>query len=277
MFLTEGAPPVTLEALVIAPAPARRRRLGELLIDAGVLDESRLKAALGEQKKWGGKLGRTLVEMGFVDEDSMMRALSRQLSLQALDLDAVSLPSSVVQLLRVDLCERYGVFPVGGDPKTRTLQLATSDPTNSEAMQELSVATNSKIVTVVATGSGIDRAIRRYYYGEASVARASNPAAAAAPETPSASLDLDELLGNVPPRASQPRQPAIATPLPIPAAAGPDEAALKREVAVLKEQIDSLEKVSASQARAMRGLVELLIESGLVSRDEYVVKVNKVD
>ena len=60
---------------------AKRRRLGELLIEAGVLDPTQLQAALAEQKKWGGKLGRTLVEMGFVDEDSMVRALSRQLKL----------------------------------------------------------------------------------------------------------------------------------------------------------------------------------------------------
>ncbi len=266
-----------------APQPARRRRLGELLIEAGVLDESRLKAALGEQKKWGGKLGRTLVEMGFVDEDSMMRALSRQLSLQALDLDAVSLPSSIVQLLRVDLCERYGVFPVGGDSKTRTLQLATSDPTNTEAMQELSIATSSKIVNVVATGSSIDRAIRRYYYGEGNVPRPTVPGPTPsspplpAPTSPSASLDLDELLGNAPPRPTNPRQPAMSLPPPPRPSAAPafDEAALRKEVAVLKEQVDSLEKVTASQVRAMRGLIELLIESGLVSRDEYLVKVKK--
>jgi type IV pilus assembly protein PilB len=252
-----------------------------LLIDAGVLDESRLKAALGEQKKWGGKLGRTLVEMGFVDEDSMMRALSRQLSLQALDLDAVSLPSSLVQLLRVDLCERYGVFPVGGDPKARTLQLATSDPTNIEAMQELSVATNSKIVNVVATGSAIDRAIRRYYYGEGLGPRQTVPGPTPssppvpAPEPASASLDLDELMGNAPPRPTNPKQPAMSLPPPLPTAPVVDEAAMRKEIALLKEQVDSLEKVTASQVRAMRGLVELLIESGLVSRDEYLVKVKK--
>jgi len=273
--LTGVSPPVTFDPYV-TPQPARRRRLGELLIDAGVLDESRLKAALGEQKKWGGKLGRTLVEMGFVDEDSMMRALSRQLNLQALDLDSVALPSSVVQLLRVDLCERYGIFPVGGDAKTRTLQLATSDPTNTEAMQELAVATNSKIVNVVATGSAIDRAIRRYYYGEGPAQRttvipgptpSSPDVTVPAPPAPSASLDLDELLGNAPPRAAGPR----------PAAPPFDDTAMKKEIAVLKEQLDSLEKVTASQVRAMRALVELLIESGLVSRDEYLVKVHKPD
>jgi type IV pilus assembly protein PilB len=43
-----------------------RRRLGELLIEAGLLNEDQLKAALNEQRKWGGRLGRTVVEMRFV-------------------------------------------------------------------------------------------------------------------------------------------------------------------------------------------------------------------
>jgi type IV pilus assembly protein PilB len=261
--------------------PARRKRLGELLIDAAVLDEAHLKAALVEQRKWGGKLGRTLVEMGYVDEDSMMRALSRQLGVQAVDLDHVQLPPNIVQLMRVDLCERYGIFPVGGDPKTRVLQLASSDPTNVEALQELAMATNAKILCVVATGSAIDRAIRRYYYGEAPgtprgpSAPPPLPAQPPAPP-PSASLALDELLGNAPP--SNPRLLAIPTPPPPPHSAPvADDSALKKELALLKEQIDSLEKVTASQVKAMRGLVELLIESGLVSRDEYLVKVHKPD
>ena len=269
-----------------ATQPARRRRLGELLIDAGVLDESRLKAALSEQKKWGGKLGRCLIEMGFVDEDSMMRALSRQLNLPTIELDNTALPSTVAQLLRVDLCERYGVFPIAGDPKTRTLQLASADPTNVEAIQELSVATNARINLTVATASAIDRAIRRYYYGEGAgsprpagagppIVPVSAPAPAVpAPPAPSASLDLDELLGNAPLRPTNPKQPAIPAP---PAASADESAALKKEVAMLKEQIDSLEKVTASQVRALRGLVELLIESGLMSRDEYLVKVHKPD
>ena len=77
-------------------------------------------------------------------------------------------------------------------------------------------------------------------------------------------------MGNAP---TNPRQPALAIPGPPPS----DSAALKKEVAMLKEQIDSLEKVTASQVRALRGLVELLIESGLMSRDEYLVKVHKPD
>ena len=49
-----------------------RKRLGEILVQAGVLDEGRLRAALAEQRRWGGPLGRILVDMGGISEDVMV-------------------------------------------------------------------------------------------------------------------------------------------------------------------------------------------------------------
>src|SRR5512145_909945 len=108
--------------------------------------------------------------MGFVDEESMSAALSRQLNLPRVDLDKAQVPLEVVQLLRVDIAERYGVFPVGSDARQKTLQIATSDPTNFEALQELAFHTGLKILPSVAGSSAIERAIRRHYYGESTTA-----------------------------------------------------------------------------------------------------------
>ena len=147
----------------------RRMRLGELLVAAGVLDETHLEAALAEQKKWGGKLGRILVDMGFLSEDLMVKALSKQLGIPRVDLDKDELPREVARLLPVNLCERYGLFPVSRDDDTRTFHVATADPTGWEALDEVSFRTGLKVQPVVASASAIDRAIRRYYYGESTV------------------------------------------------------------------------------------------------------------
>lgn len=262
---------------VTARTPNRlRRRLGELLIEAGVLDESRLKAALAEQRKWGGRLGRTVVEMGFVDESAMCRVLAQQLRLATVALDTDALPDRITEHLRLDLAERYGVFPVGYDPQARTLSIATSDPTNVEALQEIEFATSLKITPVVATASSIDRAVRRYYFGESvSSTKAATPGELGMTET---SFELDQLMSApaASPRPPAPRPPQPQSPPPPPPAdSRPEVDALRKEIAILREQVDGMEGIISSQVRALRSLLEILIESGLITRDEYLERIHR--
>jgi type IV pilus assembly protein PilB len=228
--------------LSIASRPRRSKiRLGELLIAAGVIDETQLKAALAEQKKWGGKLGRTLVDMGFLTEELMVRALARQLGLPKLDPAEDPLPPTVTTLLGVQFCERYGVMPVGGDAEKRVVQLATSDPTNYQALDEIAFHTGLRVEPVVSAPSSIDKAIRKYYYGEEIKAQKT--------ATP-ADLGIAE---------QQMEVAAPAAPPPPPAAPSAD--------------LERIETLLSGQVRALRALVETLIDNGLISRDEYLAKV----
>lgn len=238
---------------MFASRPQRSRiRLGELLIAAGVIDETKLKAALAEQKKWGGKLGRTLVDMGFLTEELMVRALARQLGLPKLDPAVDPLPASVTTLLGVQFCERYGVMPVGGDVDKKVVQLATSDPTNYQALDEIAFHTGLRVEPVVAASSSIDKAIRKYYYGEEIKAQKT-----ATPGDLGIAEQQVDLRNGAPPSMVAPG-PAPAPP----AAAGPAPADLER-----------IETLLSGQVRALRALVETLIENGLISREEYLNKV----
>lgn len=255
------------------PPAGRRRRLGDLLIEAGLIDETQLKAALNEQRKWGGRLGRTVVEMGFVTETAMSEVLARQLELPIIDLDTVKVAPGTTALLRLDLCERYGVFPIDRDLTSRTISIATSDPTNVEHLQALEFATNLKVLPTVCTASAIERAIRHHYFGE-------TPEPAPATIRPErlvvneTTYELDALMGEVAPEP-EPLERTQASPQPsAPSPLGATEAALRQEIAVLREKVDALEELGASQVRAVRVLLELLIESGLVTRDEYLEKLH---
>ena len=228
-------------------------------MDAGLLTELQLKAALSEQRKWGGKLGRTLVEMGFVDEDSMAHALSRQLNIPVVDLDSLRLPPDVVQLLRIDVAERYGVFPLGGDPAHKLLHVASSDPTNMEALQELSFQIGMRIQQSVSSASGIDRAIRRYYYGENTVASKT-----ASPD----SYGRQEMTFE--PQA--PRMAPRGAPAAAPVAPAAD-AEQQRRLEALTERVGALEQAVSGQVRALRALMELLVDTGVVRREEYLARV----
>lgn len=259
--------PVTFRAVTNSSPSGltRRRRLGELLVDAGVLDDARLKAALAEQRKWGGKLGRTLVEMGFVEEATMVNTLAQQLRLAVVNLDELTVPHGVVERLRLDLAERYGVFPVTVDFTTNVMRLATADPTNVEALQELHFATNMKIEPLVASQSGIERAIRRHYFGEnTSPTATTTPQALGVNET---IYELDELLGE---------GAAAAAPKPTPVSKDVSQVeALRREVGELQAHVQKLEAVAQGQIRSLRAVLELLLEAGLVSREEYLAKLNR--
>jgi type IV pilus assembly protein PilB len=243
--------------------------LGELLIEAKLLDEAQLQAALLEQKKWGGRLGRMVVDMGFVDEQAMCRVLGQQLKLKTADLDTLELSSRVTEYLRLDLAERYGVFPLSFDRRTKALTIATSDPTNLEALAELEFATDKHLVPVVATASAIERAIRAHYFGENVVATtATTPKDLGVPET---TFEFDSLMQPLP---TGPR-PSARRPQAPPAPAEPGiEAQLRKEIAVLREHVDELERVLTSQVQATRSLLELLIEAGLITRDEYLERIH---
>lgn len=226
----------------------RKKRLGEILMDAGLLTETQLRSALAEQRKWGGKLGHTLVQMGFVDESSMVHALSRQLHIPAVDLDTVTPPEHVLKSFRVDLAERYSVFPVEADVAHKTLTLASADPTNVEALQELAFHTDQKIQVVVSSASAIERATRKYYYGGASNITAS-------------------------PDQFGIREPTYEfTPPPSPRLSSPREEELQQRVEVLTQQVNDLQQMVANQARSLSALIEVLETHGVLSREEYFSK-----
>jgi type IV pilus assembly protein PilB len=214
-------------------------------MDAGLLTETQLRSALAEQRKWGGKLGHTLVQMGFVDESSMVHALSRQLHIPAVELDSLTVPEYVLQVFRVDLAERYSVFPVAAEVTHKTLTLASSDPTNVEALQELAFHTAQKIQVVVSSASAIERAIRKYYYAGASNTTA-NP----------------DQFGF--------REPTYElTPPPSPRLSSPREAELHERVEVLTQQVADLQQMVANQAKSLSALLEVLEARGALSREEY--------
>lgn len=216
-------------------------RLGELLVAAGVIEETGLNAALAEQRKWGGKLGRVIVDMKLVSEDLMVKALARQLGISRIDLDRKKLPEDVTQLLGVDICERYGVFPVGQNEATRTLQVAAGDPTNYEALDEVAFRSGMKVEPVVASATAVDRAIRRYYYGEGTTASDTlDPSKYGLDGGENFEFD-DSLPNGVPPG--------------------------------LISTLDRLERTIAGEVKALRGLIELLVEKGLIDREDYLAKV----
>src|SRR6266849_5047383 len=140
-------------------------KLGDILIQQGVIDEEKLIAALSDQRAFGGKLGRTLVDLGYVTEDQLVHALATQLGLETVDLAQTEIAPEALSALPVDACERYGVFPVRVDPQRRILWLATAEP-DQGTLQEVARIAQHTLEPILCTMSSIDRAVRQYYFGD---------------------------------------------------------------------------------------------------------------
>jgi hypothetical protein len=120
-----------------------RKKIGEMLLEEGVLDETRLRAALIEQQRWGGPLGRLLVDMKLIDERTLVDALSRQLNIPTIDLDVGEIPRPVLDLVPGELAEQYSLVPF--DAPMKFLDLAMADPTNLGVLDELQIRTRRNI------------------------------------------------------------------------------------------------------------------------------------
>jgi hypothetical protein len=165
-----------------------RSRLGDLLIEAGVLDESQLAAALEEQKRCDRPLGMTLVRMGFLEEETLIRHLSSQLNLPMARLQGKRISEEVLELVPLDVADKHRCFPLfmkGAGTETR-LFVAVEDPFDTELIEFLEASTHLPIQPVLVPPSEIEEAVHRHYdLLEAAKPHESTPLG-------SASLDRDE-------------------------------------------------------------------------------------
>lgn len=142
-----------------------RKRLGEILIEAGMVDEYQVNAALTEQKRWGGKLGEHLVRLGYVTEDIILDILRNHLQMPTVDLLKVKIEPDVLKLVPKELVYKHQALPVGvKNIKGKDhLVIAMADPSNLDMLDELQFSTSFKILPALAGPITLDRAIRYYY------------------------------------------------------------------------------------------------------------------
>lgn len=140
-----------------------KKRLGEMLLDAGVIDETQLRAALGHQRQWGMRLGQALVDLKLAAEEDVVRALSVKFGFEIARLDALEphAHSQALTLFPREFALRNNVFPMGAD--TATLTVAMSDPTNLAVVDEIRFRTGRRVKALIAGDKEVASAIRRSY------------------------------------------------------------------------------------------------------------------
>ena len=140
------------------------KRLGELLVAAGTITEEELEKGLALQKGSKERLGTVLIKNEIITEDKLIEALQMQLGIEFIDLTKVNIPTELAQVVPRNIAKQYQVVPV--KVIKDELYLAMSDPMNFYAIEEVRKAVRKKVVPMVATAAGVERAIQVLYSNE---------------------------------------------------------------------------------------------------------------
>ena len=183
-----------------------RRLLGQILKARGVVRESQIQAALGEQRKHGGLIGQALVELGACTADDVALALAEQAGLETVDLSRETPQPDALEAVDGSAAHAFGVLPLrveGG-----TLVVALADPMNTAVLEDLAFTTGYELRAVVATEESVREAVLAAYGEEASLADAIADAASAEyddAESGAAAMPIVRLLNSILHRAIRDR------------------------------------------------------------------------
>ncbi|MEP5763838.1 MAG: ATPase, T2SS/T4P/T4SS family [Halieaceae bacterium] len=149
----------------------RKVRLGDQLLDKGLITEDQIAIALTEQKKTGKLLGESLVDLGFLSEAVMRDMLGEALGSASIDLSSVVPDPDALELVDKQLAARHMVLPVSYDPAERRLQLAMTDIFDVMMLDRVraSLPQDIEVQPILAAAGDIQKALDNFYGYEMSV------------------------------------------------------------------------------------------------------------
>jgi len=233
----------------------QKQKIGDLLVAAGTIDAAQLAAALGEQKAWGRPLGMTLVRMGFVDENTLVHALASQLKLPVVQLAGKVVKQEVLDRVPIDLAEKYRCLPLllNDEGGQQVLYLGMEDPADLEAVDEISFQIGDTVKPVLVAPSELDEALHRHYHWASS---STNPDMATDVEPDGFEAGGEPEFIDLPEATGEEGRASAATSAPTTSVAPSGRAA------------------GVSSESILRALSQLLVEKGVITRDELIDRIH---
>lgn len=137
-----------------------RKRIGDLLVDAGFLTSEQLKQALGS-KKPGQKLGDALLELNYISEAQLIEALEVQLGIKHVSLFRYPIDTSLMKMVPKEFAMRNQLIPL--KKEGNMMYVAMVDPMDYYAIDDLRMSTGFQIEAAIATKDEVEQAIERHY------------------------------------------------------------------------------------------------------------------
>ncbi len=140
-------------------------KLGELLLEAGLIDQFQLDSGLSFQRNVGGRIGSALVKLGYIAEETILQFLDEQNDISRVDLEMLKIPPDALSAIPVTTLYENMVVPVEwqAQGKSRVLVVAMTDPTNLKLIDDLQFMVGSRIQAVIAPEFEIETALNRHF------------------------------------------------------------------------------------------------------------------
>ncbi|MBX7113257.1 MAG: general secretion pathway protein GspE [Myxococcaceae bacterium] len=248
-----------------------RKRIGEVLLEKGVISQAQLDQSLALQKRLNLKAGPALVQSGHISEEELVATLSEALNISIVHLPAIVPDWSAVHMLRARFCELNDVFPFAIDksgPK-KTLVVALSDPLAAPTLSEIEFTTGLPVSPRLATLTAIRAAIARYYHKAAGpTPSAPGPAAPFAPLL-SASPGSKSALPTAAPQSLEEDEPIVmgTVLLDEELPTRPMPAIVPSRAPMLAGKADDATAVTLE--KKFWAMLRILERKGLVTKDEF--------
>ena len=138
-----------------------KRRLGNILVNAGKITGYQLQEALKSQKALGKKLGEILVDSKIITEDDIIESIEQQTGIKKVDLNTINFDRKAITLIPQNLCDKYILIPFGFD--NNKIKVALADPLNIFAIDDVAISTGFEIESYISRKKDISKFIGIYY------------------------------------------------------------------------------------------------------------------
>jgi type IV pilus assembly protein PilB len=140
---------------------SKRQKLGEILLESGLVTPEQLDDLLTEQTGSRRRLGKILVEKGLIDEAELISLIEAQLNIPQVNLYGCKIDPDVATSIPREMAERYRVIPI--ERRGELLRLAMADPMNLAAVDDVAMITGMEVEPVIAAESAVIHVINQYY------------------------------------------------------------------------------------------------------------------
>ena len=139
----------------------KRKKIGEMLIEAGHITEKELNIGLSEQKKRGKRLGQVLIELGYLTDTKLLPVLGKQLKVPFMDLSKHEIKPDVLKMVPEKICRKHVLIPITFDGKS--LMIGMADPLDVFIIDEIQFQNNCEVIRAICSENQITEMVDKLY------------------------------------------------------------------------------------------------------------------